>query len=260
MKLFDAFCIWVKHAISRWWSGLQDAIIEKKWKRTVFYLLAAVCLISLVTAAVFAIVNLIVRHGFALVERFWPPLAIIVLIGYFVHRGSRATQDVLDDAPPDSLGESFALANWINVANMLMAVLKATASRIGLVAPMSIEDIDCPTARVISRGKVVLYQFSIPKANASATIDLLIVKNVLQQSITNGLNHASFEGISEAAVLVDGVSYPTYMIDEVKDVPGYVSLLIAQPSAAYINQLRLRKQAAYAANNTSNRPPMDSEL
>lgn len=257
MKLFLHICRWLGDQIEAWWNTLQDELIERRWRDAALSVLAAISGIAIVVSVTGICIILLNRYGRSIVNAIWLPLAVLWSILYLARKSSAVTAE--DPPEPDSLSHEFAVANWDNVASVVLQCVEHCCGPLGIVKPLSISDLDCPAARVVQRGKVFFYQLMMTKTNPATPIDPAVFKNILQSKITNGLNNSLFDGVSDKTVLIDGMSYPVYMIDDVRDGSGMVTVLIVQPSKFYIDQLRTRRQAQ-ALVDLGTRPPEDKDI
>lgn len=257
MKLFLHFCNWLSDQIESWWDTFQDELIDHRWRDAALSVLAAISGVVIAIAVVVLCVLFLRRFGKPIINTLALPLALFWSLLYLARKSSAP---VAEDPPePDPLSHEFAVANWDNAASIVLQCVEHCYGPLGIEKPLSIADLDCPAARVVQRGKVFLYQLMMTKNNPNTPIDPAVFKNILQAKITNGLNHSLFDGVSEKTVLIDGISYPVYMIDSVRDAPGMVTVLIVQPSKAYVNQLKLRKQGQELVDRGA-RPPEDKDI
>ena len=251
-KFFKEFWEWIRYVINKYGERAGEAIHQRDLKRVIVNILITVLFIVFWGCIALGLLVLIYYTWYI-----W--FGIYLLVAMLKEILTPATTEEVEQPAPDPVSQEFAEANWINVANIMHQVIESCADPLGVVKPIGISDIDYPSAHVVCRGNVSYYLFALTKSNANADIDSDVFKAVIQNRLTIGLNNSMFDGITDKVVLIDGISYPLFMVDEVRDGLGMVTVLVVQPSADYIRQLRNRRQAQSFASR-GGRPPEDKDI
>ena len=137
--------------------------------------------------------------------------------------------------------------NYAVVGKCLFKVLKEAGATLNLVPPNSLVDLE-GQIRVSDNGGYVLLHY-ICQTNGNVDVDL--IKEVLNNRISQKLRADEFHYLSEPYCLYEGRSYPIIMVDDVVDVKSYVNIDMVMTNKAYCEHLRNKSIAAsnYFATN-----------
>lgn len=97
----------------------------------------------------------------------------------------------------------------------------------------------------------VLYHILIGKINEN--VDTQKVLEILQNAITQRLNHSEFIGIEQSYYLYNGRALPYIMVDNVRDLGNFVQVDIAITDDAYC-QYRLQRLQNRISNASASKP------
>lgn len=258
MKLLTAFISWAYDLITGFFSSLQDKILERAVRGAILQIVAGIAVVAGATILGMGALRFIDWLWPVLWERFQIPIIVIFLIiaaGIYLNsRGEKEPEAIVE---PCELERQYADQNWPIAAHVVEQGLNECGPSLGLRKVDGIDGLESPK-RVITRGGVLLYQLCAPKNDAEAEVDEEVSAIVLQKAIDRGLHNCDFDGVATPLIPVDGINYPAYMVDKVRDGMGYVTILVAQPSEKYIKQ-RKTQQAAKMAQKTG-RHPEDKDI
>lgn len=235
---------------------IKQAISEKRYGKLALMAIYTLAAIAAIVFVVFLIGKLIANNFETIVSGL-----VIVIVAYFlIHEffASRKELRLQNNAHKKEVKEAAekqqheknlltAENNYAVVGKCLFTVLKEAGATLNLVPPNSLVDLE-PQTRVSDNGGYVLLHYV---CQIHGDVDVDLIKEVLNNRISQKLRADEFHYLSEPYCLYEGRSYPIIMVDDVVDVKSYVNIDMVMTNKAYCEHLRNKSIAAsnYFATN-----------
>ena len=238
MKLYKLFEQYVQHC--------YELYQERKWGKFALHIIFD--FIGLVSVSLLlSNIILYIYYNFEMLAKIVGGIFLLIItVAYMLPKKKAELPAIPEDSPgydPVFLNETYNL-----LRRNLVSICAETAEILGLRVPTTPSQIDSPVHFDIISGAAI-FHFLCGKQDFASPIDSYEAIGTLQNTLERRLNNNELMGISQAAILHNGVAYPAIMIDNVLDMGRYIQIDIAITNANY---LRYRKNSLYNSMNAEN--------
>lgn len=208
-----------------------------------------ILLIIIVIASLAAFVGTVLSTLLQLVREYYQELIFLItsisLMWYFVYdrrqKRMKANEIVSKDKLQQMTDEEKVIAenNYYYVHQAVYIVINELHETLNLDKPVAMSAIENPV-RFYQRNNVTIYQFSCSK---QGNVDVIKVKDYLQNRMEQKLKHMEFPGISQTTYIYEGRTFDIFKIDRVQDMNSFLLIDVVMVNEAYCKQQHTILQA-----------------
>lgn len=227
---------------------LEDNYYDKKWGILILKILAILILTICTGIVIFIIASAIINNLEKIIITIGSICCITAIFLNFFKKKEPAPalpDTSIIEYDPITLESTYKM-----LRKNLCSVIGDVAETAKLRKPATLSQMDAPTHFDIV-SKCAIYHYLVLKQ--AEEIDTFTITGILQNAIEQRLNNNEIEGITQSAFFYNGQTYPSIMVDNVRDVGSYIQVDLAIASEYYC-KYRERRIYNNMAQSNSGRP------
>lgn len=123
------------------------------------------------------------------------------------------------------------------VRNHVCTVLNEVGDVVKLRKPATLSQLDAPNHHDIIGNTPIYHYLALKQTNE---FDIFNTTGIIQNRINQKLNNQELDGITQTSIFYNGASYPTLMVDNIRDLGQWVQIDMALSTPLYIQHRQRR--------------------